>query len=329
MKALVAGATGPVGQAVVARLLAEGHDVAVVTRRPFLASRIFADRISIHEWHPLSEPLPRAAIEDRDGVLSLMGAPLAGGPSRDRETLAVASRAQSIRWFGDAIAHGNQRLVMTSLAIAPASPGEPLREEDAAGAQQSPLGNLVAEWESEMRALAGGGRNAAIVRLGLVASDGPVLRELARLARVGIVPNLKGSLIPAIGLEDAAAMLSGMLQQRSIHGLVHGVAPVAVKGEAVMAVLRALSPLPRPLIVPLAFLRRRLGLAVTLLGCRREIIPNVLLRAGADFAAPDPTKQLVEALADLSASRATRAPPPEPPTRPSADDTPSTGIVQA
>ncbi|MGE0767711.1 MAG: NAD-dependent epimerase/dehydratase family protein [Hyphomicrobiaceae bacterium] len=306
------GATGPVGQAVVARLLAEGHDVAIVTRRPFLAQRLYGHTSAIvHEWHPLSEPLPRAAIEDCDRVLNLMGAPLSGGRWRDRETLAVASRVTALRRIRDAFAGRQPRLVSVSMVIAPAGAGEPLHEAMAASGQSMPAGHAVATWEAEAQAAQREGSSVAIARLGLVATSNGILHELARLAKRGVVPNLKSSLIPAIALDDAAELLAGLLDARGIDGIVHGVAPSPVRGEAVMRALRALSPLPRPMIVPPSLLRRRLGLSLGLLGCRRRIVPEVLKQAGADFARPDPTEELIEAMSDLGSAMTSGSPPRE------------------
>jgi len=327
MKALVAGATGPVGHAVVARLLAEGHDVSIVTRRPFLAERLFGDRVTVHEWHPIGERLPDAAVEGCDAVLCLMGAPLAGGPQRDREAMAVATRVNAIRRIGKATAGKDVRLVVTSLAIAPVGAGPQFGETGARGAEQSAIGRLVTTWEAEAEALHEAGRNVAVVRLGAVATETSILSELARLARIGMVPNLKGMLVPAITLEDAAAMLAGSLRQRSIVGPVHGVAPSPVKGEAIMAALQTLVPLPRPLVLPRRLLRRRLGLALALLGCQRQIVPDVLMRAGANFAVTDPTHHLINAITSSATPRTSRQPPPEPPSAPAvllSDATPTT-----
>jgi NAD dependent epimerase/dehydratase family enzyme len=185
---------------------------------------------------------------------------------------------------------------------------------------------LVTTWEAETEALHEAGRNVAVVRLGLVAADTSILGELARLARLGIVPNLKGVLVPAITLEDAAAMLAGILQQRTIVGLVHGVAPSPAKGEAIMAALETLTPLPRPIVLPLRLLRRRLGLALALLACQRQVVPDVLMQAGANFATVDPTDHLTQAITSHATPRTSRQPPPEPPRAPTA---PPSGATSA
>jgi NAD dependent epimerase/dehydratase family enzyme len=223
---------------------------------------------------------------------------------------------KAIRRIAEATAARDVRLVIASLAVAPAGAGPEFRETDPYDGQQTAAGRLVDAWESEAEALRKASWNVALVRLGLVAADTRILGELVRLARRGIVPNLKGTLIPTIAAEDAAAMLVGILQQRAMVGLVYGVAPTPVKGEAVMTALRALSPLPRPLIWPLRLLRRRLGLALALLACRRHIVPNVLIEAGASFTAVDPTERIAETIASHSVRRTTRRPPPEPPIAP-------------
>ena len=78
MTVLVTGATGDLGGRLVARLLAEGHTVRILTRRPFMAHRQLGDQVAIHEWHPGVEPAPRDALDGIETVIHLMGAPLGG-----------------------------------------------------------------------------------------------------------------------------------------------------------------------------------------------------------------------------------------------------------
>ncbi|MEZ5815974.1 MAG: NAD-dependent epimerase/dehydratase family protein [Hyphomicrobiaceae bacterium] len=300
LRALVTGATGCIGQAVVAHLLSAGHDVAIVTRRPFLAEQLFGSTVTIHEWHPYSEPVPTAAIADREAVLHLMGAPLAGAPSSEREALAVSSRVTTTRRIGEALGDRRFRLVVASLSLAPTGAAEQPTEASAHGAPATEIERAILTWEQAAHELAERGASVAIVRLGLVAGLGGPIAELTRLARLGIVPNLRGAVIPAIALSDAAEMLAGLLLHREIEGVVHGFAPEAVEGAALEASLARLSPVPFRPVLPLSMLRRRLGLATALLSSNRQVLPKALTEAGANFSAPDPTESVNEAIRQLA-----------------------------
>lgn len=317
MHVLLTGATGVLGRAMVERLTAEGHRVSVVTRRPFRAEASFASRVAIHEWHPFSEPLPGDAFAGVEAVLHMMGAPLAGGPSRGRVGIALSSRRATTRRLIEAISGRGLRLVVTSLALAPPSPGGSISDEALPGEPPSPsrVAKEISTWESETSEATG--TSVAIVRLGLVAAAGEPLAALLRLAHSGLCPDLRGALVPAIALEDATAMLSGLLQRRELEGLIHGVAPVPLSGEAVMRALRTYAPMRTAIPLPVSLVGRRLGLISALISCHRQIVPSRLQAAGASYLAPDPMASLERALAEVEArfharpwlERLTGAPP--------------------
>jgi NAD dependent epimerase/dehydratase family enzyme len=303
MRVLVTGATGNLGRAVVLRLCDEGNQVSVLTRRPFLAAAALGARVTIHEWHPLSETVPAEAVDEVDAVLHLMGAPLLGSPAREVAAELVASRINTTRKLVEALQARPLRLVVASVAIAPGEAGPPVTEETPAAAKPSLLERDIRSWEAEALAAEASGASVAVVRLGLIATPGEPLAALLALARRGIAPGLKGALIPAIALEDAVAMLTGLLQHRALTGLIHGVAPEPVAGEHLMRALRRYAPTGRALAVPVSLLRRRLGLAAAILSCHRRIVPERLANAGADFAAPDPLAALERALDEIKRDR--------------------------
>ena len=303
MRVLLTGATGNLGRAMVGRLLAEGHDVGILTRRPFLAASLFGTTVTLHEWHPLTEPVPAGALTGVDAILHMTGASLAGGPSRERTALAVTSRTTATRRLVAALAGGPIRLVVTSLALARQEPGEAVTEDTPPPSNPSPAERAVAAWEAEAMAATSAGASVAIVRLGLIAQPGGPLAALARMAGLGIGPAMHHSLISAIAIEDAVAMLSGLLQDRALEGLIHGVAPVAVPGAALTGLLRRISPMPTTLQLPTRLVGGSLGLTAQLVTGRRQVAPMRLVAAGASFAAPDPSASLERALHALAAAR--------------------------
>lgn len=320
MRVLVTGATGNLGRALVARLREEGHVVSVLTRRPFRAAEALEPGMTAHEWHPLSEPVPSEAIEQADAVLHLMGAPLAGGPARSRTALAVNSRVDATRRLVEAMSGRGLRLVMTSIALAPGEAGDAVTETTMQKGAPTSLERDIASWEAEALAAQAAGASVAIVRLGLIGMPGAPLAALLRLARWGVCPDLRGASIPAIALDDAAALLAGLVQHRALEGVLHGVAPEPVHGEALMRALRRYAPGGRALGVPVHLLSRQLGLTAALLSCHRPIQPMRLQSAGAAYVSPDPLPALEQALAEAADARRT-ASPERPTSRVAAADT--------
>lgn len=281
MHVLLTGATGEVGRAVVARLLSEGHRVSILTRRPFLAEHLYGTTVELSEWHPFSEAWPHEAVNGADAVLHMLGVPFAGGPSRGRAALIAASRNATVDSLIAGIRHRVPRLVAVSIV-------QPLAAQP-----------MTLDWEEKILAAQSKDFSVAVVRLGLVAAPSAPLSTLARLARQGFAPSLRGAMIPAITLSDAAAMLSGVLAAPSIEGIVNGVAPEALSGARLTALLKRLNrpglllPLPSPIAA------MRLGDVLPLLQNRIPIAPERLLAAGARFSEPDPTDRFGQVLSQF------------------------------
>lgn len=314
MLVLVTGATGTLGRVTIARLLAEGHKVAVLTRRPYRAQTLFAETVAIHEWHPITEAVPKGALDGVDAILHLMGEPFAGRPASDRAVRAVQSRVNATRRLVAAIGAAPVRLVTTSMAL-------PATDHDSKPkgllADGSPrLGSSgrskeraasVAEWEAEAQTAAAHGASVAIVRLGLLAAPSGPLAALVRLARRGVGADLKGVMVPAITLPDAAALLSGLLANRDLDGVMDGVAPEPVRGDALALLMASLSPVGRIVPLPGRFLDRSLGLSMALLQGRQPLAPHRLLEAGAIFSQPDVLVALELAIAEAATAPAAEA----------------------
>ncbi len=318
MLVLVTGATGTLGQATVQRLRTEGHEVAVLTRRPVRARMLFGEAVAIHEWHPVAEAVPVAALDGVDAVLHLMGAPLAGRATADRAERAVHSRVNATRRLVAAIGTRPMRLVVTSMAL-PAS-SDATGAEGEAGAGRTHAGppiamagrrsgwfDAVAAWEAEAQVAAGLGTSVAVVRLGLLAAPSGPLATLVRLARRGLGVDLTGAVVPAISLPDAAALLSGLVASRDLDGVLNGVAPEPVRGEALAETLAGLSPFGRIVPLPGRLLDRSLGLAMGLLKGRHPVTPHRLIAAGATFSQPDVRAALELAVAEAATAPATEA----------------------
>lgn len=289
MSVLVTGATGRLGQVLVARLQAEGRDVRILTRRLYRALALFGDSVPIHEWHPLSEEIPPAATAGVSAVAHLMGEPLAGRPTADKIARIRTSRLTATARLAAAFAGRPVRIVAASLPyLDRAVRADAIDESEPRGTPKSSLEHMTQAHETALEAMGAQGASVAIVRLGLILAPQDTLSVPMRLAgwRVGL--DLQDALIPAIDIEDAAALFGGLLDRTDLQGPVHGIAPEPLHGEDLMALLAAASgAMPR-----MKLLRRlaqsAMGEVSRFLFNRSHIVPRRLTEAGAVFLHPDP-----------------------------------------
>ena len=315
MTVLVTGATGDLGGRLVARLLAEGHSVRVLTRRPFMAHTHFGDKVAIHEWHPGVEPVPLEALDGIETVIHLMGAPLGGTQCTQAANRAGETRTKATARLAEGFGGRRWRLIAASVVVASDDAGaissdanqETVTALRLSGRPPKPLlAKAMRAAEREAEAAGAAGASVAIVRLGLLLSPGGTLDRLVRLVVAGFKPNLGSSLIPVISPDDAAAMLAGLVSRPDIQGIIHGVAPEPLAGADLSALLAKVAQLPIRLPAPRMLVQRRVGLLAPLLYNRSRIVPQRLMDIGAGFQHPDPRECTAVAIAAILAARPER-----------------------
>lgn len=312
MTVLVAGATGHLGALLVARLAAEGYQVRILTRRPFLAARQFGEAADIHEWHPGAEAVPAPALDGVLAVIHLTGAPLAVGAGRGQAEVLERirlSRTGSIARLVAGFGHRPIRFIVASVTPTSETAGAVLTEASTDAVQPSPFRSAVLAWEAAAHTARAGGASIAIVRLGLLLAPGPALQALVQLAALGIQPNLSGRIIPVIAPQDAAAMLSGLVGRPDIEGPIHGVAPEPLTGDDLGRMLAAAQRLPFRLWAPPAAVMLRIGPLAPLLLNRARIVPQRLADMGAGFEHPDPKAVAAQVIGRLIEEASVKPPP--------------------
>jgi uncharacterized protein len=307
MSVLVTGATGRLGQALVARLQAEGRDVRILTRRLYRAIALFGDGLRIHEWHPLSEEIPPAATAGVSVVAHLMGEPLAGRPTADKIERIRVSRLTATARLAAAFAGRRVRVVGASVPYLDGKArAEPIDESQPRGAAKSALESMAQAYEAALRAMAAEGASVAIVRLGLILAPEAGLSVPLRLADWRLGLGLENALIPAIDIEDAAALFGGLMDRSDLQGPVHGIAPQPLRGEDLMALLAEAAGRAPRVTLPRHLARRTLGELSPFFLNRSHVVPRRLIEAGAVFLHPDPKAGAARILAQRTAGSTLR-----------------------
>lgn len=307
MSVLVTGATGRLGRALVARLQAEGRHVRILTRRLYRALALFGDSLPIQEWHPLSEEVPPAATAGVSAVAHLMGEPLAGQPTADKRARIRSSRLTATARLATAFAGRHVRVVAASLPyLDQVARPEPVDESQPRGHAKSPLESTAQAYEAALETMAAQGASVAIVRLGLILALEDTLSVPARLAAWRLGLDLSGALIPAIDIEDAAALFGGLLDRPDLQGPLHGIAPEPLRGEDLMRLLAETAGVAPRLTLPRRLAHRSVGDLSPFLFNRSHIVPRRLTEAGAVFLHADPKASVARLLEQAQERRAGR-----------------------
>lgn len=158
MRVFVTGATGFIGSAVVAELIAAGHDVIGLCRSDEKAAALAAAGAEVYRGSLADADVLEAGAARADGVIHLAFnhdfSRFAANCEDDRRVIAA---------LGSALAGSNRPLVITSgTGIAGSVPGQPAREDNA------PIGSDThprAASEEAAAAVAASGVNVSVVRL--------------------------------------------------------------------------------------------------------------------------------------------------------------------
>ena len=297
MAVLITGATGTIGRVLTASLIKSGLNVHVLTRRPHRAQQYFAHSVRAFEWHPVNEPVPQEALETVSTIVHLMGARLEGSAGDQRLQRLSASRIKSTERLVAACSGRDIRLILASSAgIYPAITArsavdisQPLHEASPLNPGKAGLPGAIARWEAAARPFAEAGGSLVCVRLGcVIAADGfPKILSPLMHWRVNAAIDPAAS-IPVITLQDAVALFAWLIVTPQVQGVVNGVAPHPLIGDAIndlQADMLAQSPVGT---LPRWAMTRWLGLEAGMILDRPLIAPRVALNQGFKFSHPDP-----------------------------------------
>ncbi len=290
MRAMVSGASGFLGSALVARLTSEGHEVTRLVRRDPRP----ADAALDLEGRRLVEPRCGVALGEVDVVFHLAGEPITPWrwSAAKRERIR-ASRVATTDVVARAVAAlpGRQPVLVVMSAVGYyGDRGEELLDE-----QSAPGGGTLAEicraWEAAATPAADAGARVVNVRAGLVLGPGGgLLRLLAPISRAGLGARLGSGCQWSswISLEDAVGALLHVATAPDLAGPCNATSPAPARnGELAAGIASALGRRAR-LSVPAAALRLLAGdeAAGELLLASQRVVPAVLGHSGYRFVHP-------------------------------------------
>ena len=288
MKIVIAGGSGFLGQPLTAVLLADGHQVVVLSRRT--DARVPAGA-RVVAWDADRGLTPWAAeFDDADAVINLAGAPIAGprwSVARKREI--EESRITPTRRLVEAIASARTppAVLISGSGVGVYGPcgSEIVTEETAAG--RDFLAGVCRRWEALAMAATSAATRVVCLRTGLVLErDGGALASMLLPFRLGVGGPLGSGrqYWPWIHRRDWIDLVRFALVTREMTGPVNATAPNPVTNrEFTKALGRALH---RPAVLPAPAFALRLALgemADALLLTGQRAVPAKAQRLGFPF----------------------------------------------
>ncbi|MDJ0461412.1 TIGR01777 family oxidoreductase [Streptomyces sp. H27-C3] len=285
MRIAVTGSTGLIGTALVRSLLADGHEVVRLVRRP---SRTKGEVT----WDPKRQYVDVDGLAGCGAVVHLAGA----GVGDHRWTEAYKKEIRDSRVLGTAaIAEAVASLdVKPSVLVSGSAIGFYGDTGDRAVDEEAPPGegflpSVCVEWEEAAAPAEEAGVRTVFARTGLVVSrDGGAWGKLFPLFKAGLGGRMGSGrqYWSYIALHDHVAALRHMIDTESLSGPVNLTAPQPVTNREVTEAMGRVLKRPTLFTVPAPALRIALGdFAGDVLGSQR-VVPRRLLESGFSFAFP-------------------------------------------
>lgn len=294
---LITGGTGLIGQAIIDTLLAQQHQVFVLTRDKQKAQQLFTDRVTAVEHLeqiPPSQPincfinLAGAGIVDKRWTSKQKAVLRTSRIDLTQQLVAwIAQRSQrpeclisgsAIGWYGD---QGDEVLSERS-------------DFQADFAHQ-----LCEDWEQAALQAENYGIRVAIVRTGLVlsAQDG-FLQKMRLPFKLGLGGPIGDGrhYMSWIHLHDIRDLFLYLVEHATADGVFNGTAPQPVTNAEFTQTLAQLLNRPAVLRVPATFLKLVLGEMSALLLTGQRVIPEKARSAGFQFAYTELTPALTSVL---------------------------------
>jgi uncharacterized protein (TIGR01777 family) len=284
MRIVVAGGTGFLGTALVARLRADRHTVTVLTRRPRRPGEV--------EWPPAGggDGWTRL-VDDADAVVNLAGESIAGKRwTPARKTALRDSRLQFTRAIVQAIGRTSRKpaALVNASAVGIYGPrgDEPLTEDSPLGSGF--LASLCRDWEAEAMAAASMTR-VVLLRTGIALDGGGGALGQMALPFYFMAGGPLGSgrqYVSWVHREDWTAMVAWALATSAVSGPLNVTAPTPVTNRELARTLGRVLHRPSLLPAPSFALRILLGEMADAILTGQRVLPVKSQSLGFQFRYP-------------------------------------------
>lgn len=298
MRALVTGATGFIGRA----LLREIAEPVVLSRDPFRAKRQLGRDLEVYAWDAMLQPPPAEAFDKVVAVFHLAGEPVASGRwTAERMQRIRESRVLSTLRLVEALSRMPERprvLVSASAVGYYGDCGDAELDENAQPGTDF-LAEVCQAWEQTAGRAREAGIRVVCLRIGVVLGPGGgALAKMLLPFRMGLGGRLASGRqwMPWIHLDDVVGLFRHAAMHKEIDGPMNAVSPQPVTNREFTRTLARVLRRPAILPVPGPMLRLALGGFADVLLYSQRVIPKVAQETGYIFRYPNLQEALAAAL---------------------------------
>ena len=286
MRLVVSGATGFIGTALCARLVAQGHALTLLTRGSPATNS--GTKRWLH-WTPGTLRDWDAALDGVDGVINLAGEPIAAKRWTHAQRRRIEkSRIDATHSLVQACAKARQkpRFLINASAVGYYGP----RGDDIVTEATPPGGDFLAllcqAWEKEAQKAEELGMRVVRLRIGIVL--GPGGGALAKMAQpfkffVGGWLGSGKQWMSWIQLEDLIRLFLAAIENPVVHGAVNATAPNPVQNKEFSRTLGKVMSRPSWAPVPAFALKLALGEMAQMLLTGQRAVPAAAEKFGFEF----------------------------------------------
>ncbi len=286
MRIAITGATGMIGSKLTAFLLAQGHQITVITRR----ASIHPPQTSVIVWDPALNYIKTEQLEGFDVIIHLAGTNVGEYWSREHKKNILESRVQSTKLLCESLGHVVSKPKLLICASATGFYGNHPPEEILD--ENSPMGkgflaDVCRQWEEETNIAFQAGIRVIHMRLGVVLSKtGGALAKMWLPFQLGIGGVLGNGrqMMSWVALDEIPYVVEHLIKTDQMAGAVNVVSLQAVSNARFTKILGRVIHRPTLLPVPGFVIRLLFGeMGQHLLLEGAHVFPRRLQESGYQF----------------------------------------------
>ena len=282
MKILLTGGTGFIGKSLRKDLIANDHEVTILTR----ARKESSERLRFIQWDWNNHGNLTELVSGVDVVINLTGESVVNKPwSEKQKEILFKTRINPTREIAKAI---NNASIKPKKLISASATGFYGNTLDAKITEDSPpgsdfLANLCKQWEEEALKAE---TDVAILRIGIVlGKKGGALERMAAPFRMffGGPLGSGNQWMSWIGIHDLIGLINFTLQNENVKGIINATSPNPVTNKEFSTVLGKVLNRPSFIPVPAIALKIMLGEMANILLTGQRVYPERALSYGYKF----------------------------------------------
>lgn len=303
MKLLLTGASGFIGQAVIAKLMRDGHELVLVSRSPSKLEKQYGTLHTYYFWDALSVPPNKEVFEGVDGIINLMGEGVANKRWTKKQKQKISeSRVKGTKNLMDGAKKYAKHLqvVVSASAIGFYDRFQDGTLDESSPASNSFLGQLCQNWENAAKTIPDDKPiRTVIFRIGVVLGHGGG-------AMAKMIPPFSWGLGGKMGTgkqwmnwihrEDLAALIASSIKNSDYSGTYNAVGPENIQNKAFTKLLGKLLQRPTFFHVPSFVIRLLLGEFSVEVLSGQKIVSNRVNKTGFVFKYPTISQALEQVL---------------------------------